>query len=528
MRCKIPLDGPWHDGWTWHHIVATAIASFLALWCWPSSQFISGQRATHTRATMVARRAVSQNPFDVLGLSRGATYDEIRSAFRSLARTYHPDVPGTGDEDRFRSIREALEELGTPQGRARWSSATSHRTSSNGFSYSSTYASSYSSYSSGYSSGYGGGYGNDHGSDYDSRRQSQSWEQEVRSRRARKEEQRTRQQQKRERDAQKQDVFFERELQKAVAAAKYRQARRRKEWQMGVKETLKTLRRQQEEDLRSCWDTVAAMKQRRHDEAKAWKDRLDAERAVTATQREKDGKIWVEKFATVQEESSSRREELGRRHTKRLRDFREELQEKAEDPEALTASKLQEEIDNILCEQDERNTLCFATSYKSMMKSLRRSIGSEPKIWKDSFRSTLIQLGKGGQAANKKWVRKFQDTMREMGEAEQDEVADWVQDFKKLQRPSAQEPRFKKLAKAARELSTSSRKTSKGVLDVIERCRKAEVKRLKWQAWNRKQWIRKFRQAEDKAYQMEQEEQLRLTEEFWQAVKESQIPAAGS
>ena len=167
MRCKIPLDGPWHDGWTWHHIVATAIASFLALWCWPSSQFISGQRATHTRATMVARRAVSQNPFDVLGLSRGATYDEIRSAFRSLARTdqarlcyhfaptmlqklvvcesllpswlasanlmaccrtYHPDVPGlatwklihvemhrsmwdlsgTGDEDRFRSIREAV------------------------------------------------------------------------------------------------------------------------------------------------------------------------------------------------------------------------------------------------------------------------------------------------------------------------------------------------------------------------------------------------------------------------------------
>ena len=84
MRCKIAIDGPWHDGWTWRHMVATLLASFVAVRCWPSSPFVIGQR-TSARDTLVSRRA--GNPFDVLGLPRSASYDEIRSAFRSLARS---------------------------------------------------------------------------------------------------------------------------------------------------------------------------------------------------------------------------------------------------------------------------------------------------------------------------------------------------------------------------------------------------------------------------------------------------------
>ncbi|CAE7250543.1 dnaJ [Symbiodinium sp. CCMP2456] len=506
-------------------MVATLLASFVAVRCWPSSPFVMGQR-TSARDTLVSRRA--GNPFDVLGLPRSASYDEIRSAFRSLARTYHPDVPGTGDEDRFRSIREALEQLGTAEGRARWSStkkATSRSADSYAYSSYSSYSSSSGSSSYGYSTRH--------------RQGQSSWEEEVRSRKTRQEEQRWRQQQKQERDAQKQakaaaaqDVFFERELRKAIASAKHRQAKRRKEWQQGVKEVLETVRKQQKEDIHLGWDTLDAFKQRRKqqldDEARVWKSRLEAEQEATASQREKDGKIWVQKFAHVEEEASYRREELGRRYSKRLRDFREDLQQRAENTEEVLAEKIQEEIDNIVSKQDERNMNCWATSYTSMMKKLRRSIAKEPKIWKDGFRTTLIQMGRGGQDASQKWVRKFQDTMREMGEAEKDEVADWVEHFKTLQKKTGQETKWRKLTKASRELAVSSAKTQNHVMQIIERCRKAELKRLKWQAWNHKQWVRKFRQAEDKAFQMQKEEELRLTEEFWQAVKESNTHAAKS
>ncbi|CAE7533090.1 dnaJ [Symbiodinium natans] len=517
MRCKVSLDGSWHDGWTWRQIFATLLTSFVAVRYWPSSQFVLGHRAAHARTTLVSRRAVSRNPFDVLGLSRSASYDEIRSAFRSLARTYHPDVPGTGDEDRFRAIREALEELGTPEGRERWSFTSN---------YASRTADSYRYNGYGYDSYESSSYSTRH-------RQSQSngWEEEVRSRSTRQEEQRQRQQQKQEREAQKQakaaanqDKFFERELRKAVASAKQRQAQRRKEWQRGVKEALNSVWQQQKEDLSLGWGALDTFKQNRKryvdDEAKAWKERLHAERELSASQREKDGKVWVAKFAHVQEEASYRQEELGRQHSKRLRDFREGFQQRSENAEVPSAEQIQEEIDKIVLQQDEKNKHCWQKSYKSMMKRLRRSIAKEPKIWKDGFRTTLIQMGKGGQAASQKWVRKFQDTMREMGEAEKDEVAGWVDHFKNLRKPTAQEPRWNTLAQASRKLSAVSRKH---VLNIIEQCRKAEVKRLNWQAWNRKQWVKKFRQAEDQAFQMEKEEKLRLAEEFWQAVKDSHV-----
>ena len=42
-----------------------------------------------------------------LGLTSKATLDEVRSAFRALAKRYHPDVPVTGDADQFRRIEAA-------------------------------------------------------------------------------------------------------------------------------------------------------------------------------------------------------------------------------------------------------------------------------------------------------------------------------------------------------------------------------------------------------------------------------------
>src|SRR5512143_4355264 len=60
--------------------------------------------------------------YKILGVSRTATDDEIRKAFRKLARQYHPDVAKNkaGAEDKFKEINEANEVLSDPEKRKRY------------------------------------------------------------------------------------------------------------------------------------------------------------------------------------------------------------------------------------------------------------------------------------------------------------------------------------------------------------------------------------------------------------------------
>src|SRR6185503_10654980 len=60
--------------------------------------------------------------YKTLGVSRTASDDEIRKAFRKLARQHHPDVAknkATGEE-KFKEINEAYEVLGDPQKRKKY------------------------------------------------------------------------------------------------------------------------------------------------------------------------------------------------------------------------------------------------------------------------------------------------------------------------------------------------------------------------------------------------------------------------
>ena len=57
--------------------------------------------------------------YDVLGLSKGASEDDIKKAYRKLAKQYHPDVNKAPDaEAKFKEINEAYEVLSDPQKKA--------------------------------------------------------------------------------------------------------------------------------------------------------------------------------------------------------------------------------------------------------------------------------------------------------------------------------------------------------------------------------------------------------------------------
>ena len=66
--------------------------------------------------------AEKRDYYEVLGIGKNATDAEIKSAYRKLAKKYHPDLnPGDKDaEEKFKEVNEANDVLSDPDKRKRY------------------------------------------------------------------------------------------------------------------------------------------------------------------------------------------------------------------------------------------------------------------------------------------------------------------------------------------------------------------------------------------------------------------------
>ena len=60
-----------------------------------------------------------KDPYNILGVDKSSSADDIKKAYRKLAKEYHPDKK-SGNEEKFKEAADAYETLGNPQKKAQY------------------------------------------------------------------------------------------------------------------------------------------------------------------------------------------------------------------------------------------------------------------------------------------------------------------------------------------------------------------------------------------------------------------------
>jgi molecular chaperone DnaJ len=63
---------------------------------------------------------MSTNYYEILGVPKSASEEEVKRAYRKLAHMYHPDKGGSGNEQKFKEVNEAYQVLGNSEKRSQY------------------------------------------------------------------------------------------------------------------------------------------------------------------------------------------------------------------------------------------------------------------------------------------------------------------------------------------------------------------------------------------------------------------------
>ena len=123
-------------------VAMATISLVLAIFAKPCSSLVLFQsfpnsslwRERHLNRGPVGQPEEEQLPdyYNILGVGRTASKDDIKTAFRQLVKQYHPDAnPDTDTTTQFQTINKAYQILSDPQKRKKYNAQTYHHGMSN-------------------------------------------------------------------------------------------------------------------------------------------------------------------------------------------------------------------------------------------------------------------------------------------------------------------------------------------------------------------------------------------------------------